>query len=451
MIATVKTLFWVEAVTLCNKSLHFNELRKTLSARVLNFRDPRQKGKITHELHDCCLSAFGMMYFQDPSMLEFQRRLQQTRHRNNLTTMFGVKTIPKDTQMRDSLDAVSSEMFYPVFADYFRKLQRAGQLNSFSVLDGKYLISMDGTQYFASNSISCPGCLKKIRGKSEKTQYSHQVLGAAIVHPDKRHVIPLAPEPIQNHDGADKQDCEINAGKRLIKRIRQDHPKLKIIINADSLYSKQPFVEQLRQSGMSYILVAKPKDHKYLFKQILEKENLDQIQRIEFTDHNDVTHIYAWCNDLPLNGSANAARINFFEYWKVKDHDKITWANSWVTDIPVSSNNVKELVKAGRARWKIENENFNTLKNQGYHADHNFGHGKKHLAFNFFLLILLAFFVHQIIEMKDGLYQQARATFSARKEYWSALRSLIKFIVFDNWDDLLRFIISPPEKIPRSP
>jgi hypothetical protein len=433
-----------EAVTLSKKSLHFNALRKILSAQVLKFEDPRQKGKIIHELHDCCLSAFGMMYFQDPSMLEFQRRLQQSQHRNNLTTMFGVNTIPKDTQMRDNLDAISSEMFYPVFSDYFRKLQRAGQLKSFSVLDGKYLISMDGTQYFASNSISCPGCLKKIRG-NEKIQYSHQVLGAAIVKPDKRHVIPLAPEPIQNHDGTDKQDCEINAGKRLIKRIRQDHPKLNIIINADSLYSKQPFVEQLQQAGMSYILVAKPKDHKYLFKKILEKENLEQIHRIEFTDHNDITHIYAWCNDLPLNGSAKAPRINFFEYWKVKDNDKIIWANSWVTDIPVNINNVKELVKAGRARWKIENENFNTLKNQGYHADHNFGHGKKNLAFNFFLLILLAFFVHQIIEMKDCLYQQARAKFSARKEYWSALRSLIKFIVFDSWDELLRFIISPPE------
>jgi hypothetical protein len=196
---------------------------------------------------------------------------------------------------------------------------------------------------------------------------------------------------------------------------------------------------------MSYILVAKPTDHKYLFKQVLEKENLEQIHRLEFSDFKGTTHIYAWCNDLPLNGSKNAAKINFFEYWMLKDKDKITWANSWVTDIPVTGDNIKELVKAARARWKIENENFNTLKNQGYHADHNFGHGKKHLAFNLFLFILLAFFVHQIIEMKDRLYQQARAKFSARKEYWSALRSLIKFMVFDGWDDLLRFIISPPE------
>ncbi|MFO8084971.1 MAG: hypothetical protein R6U27_11700, partial [Desulfobacterales bacterium] len=129
-----------------------------------------------------------------------------------------------------------------------------------------------------------------------------------------------------------------------------------------------------------------PKDHKYLYKQILEKENLEQIHRIKFTDDKGITHIYAWCNDLPLNGSANAAKINFFEYWKVKDNDKIIWANSWVTDIPVNINNVKELVKAGRARWKIENENFNTLKNQGYHADHNFGHGKKKPCLQFFLI-----------------------------------------------------------------
>ena len=75
---------------------------------------------------------------------------------------------------------------------------------------------------------------------------------------------------------------------------------------------------------------------------------------------------------MPLNGSRNADELNFFEYWLTVGQ-KVTYHNSWVSDITVSENNVRELVQGGRARWKIENETFNTLKNQGYHIEHNFG------------------------------------------------------------------------------
>src|SRR4030042_4967658 len=85
-----------------------------------------------------------------------------------------------------------------------------------------------------------------------------------IVCPGMREVIPLAPEPIANTDGAEKQDCEINAAKRLIGKLRQTHPKLKLIVTGDSLYSKQPFIDTIKAAGMPFILVAKPDDHKIL-------------------------------------------------------------------------------------------------------------------------------------------------------------------------------------------
>lgn len=430
------------------KSLHFDALRETLSARVRQFADRRQKGKIAHEMHDCCLSAFAMMYFQDPSMLAFQTRLQDLWHRNNLKTLFAVETIPKDTALRDNLDSIPSRNFYPVFTDYFRALQRAGRLKPFKIFNDTYLISIDGTEYFESYQICCPSCLRRQR-RNGKVQYLHQAMGGVIVNPDKPYALPLAPEPIHNQDGNNKQDCETNAGKRFIDRIRQDHPKLKITITGDSLYSKKPFIEKLRAAGMSYILVAKPHDHKHLFRKVVEHEDLGHIQRYEVTDAKGTTHIYTWCNDLALNASCDI-KTNYFEYWKVVDEDHMTFKNSWVTDIPVTSSNVRELVRAGRTRHKIENESFNTLKKQGYHAEHNFGHGQKNLSFNFFLLILLAFFMHQILEMNDDLYAKARAKFSARKECWNALRTLIQFMVFDSWQALMVFVLSPPRH-PRPP
>jgi len=85
-----------------------------------------------------------------------------------------------------------------------------------------------------------------------------------------------------------------------------------------------------------------------------------------------------------------------------------TYRNSWVTSIELDDGNVVRLAKGGRCRWKIENECFNTLKNQGYHLDHNFGHGKQYLSNNMYLLTLLVFFFHQIFELTDPAYQLCR-------------------------------------------
>ena len=106
--------------------------------------------------------------------------------------------------------------------------------------------------------------------------------------------------------------------------------------------------------------------------------------------------------------------------------------------------NVKELVKIGRCRWKIENETFNTLKNQGYHIEHNFGHGQKHLSFNFFLLNLLAFFMHQIFELTYAVYQELRKKFGSKKNLWDHLRTALYLIVFPDIDAYFEWILHPP-------
>ncbi len=427
------------------KHLSFNSLRKIISQRVLRIEDPRQEAKVGHEIHDCCLSAFAMMYFQDPSMLEFQTRLQDSLHTNNLKTLFDVHSIPKATQLRDVIDIIPSESLDPVFSDYFRSLQRSKQLENFQFLNGMYLMPIDGTQYFSSKTISCPGCLTK-KHKNGDTTYSHQALGISIVHPDMRQVIPLAPEPIQNIDGSTKQDCERNAAKRLLQKTRAAHPKLKITILGDGLFSNQPFVDELKKYWMSYILVAKPGDHKFLFECLSILKQRDEINTLEFADQKGRQHIYEWVNGVPLNGSEQAGNVNFFEY-TIITNDKIFFHCSWVTDISIDEANIKMLVKGGRARWKIENENFNTLKNLGYHAEHNFGHGQEHASFNFFLFILIAFFMHQILELSDPLFQQCRAKFSARKEFLNQLRCTIRILIFSDWEHLLKFIISPPEEL----
>lgn len=413
-----------------------------MAERFRQIDDQRQTAKVDHSVHDCLMSAFAMMFFQDPSMLAFQRRLEETAQQNNLKSLFQVSSIPKDSQLRDVLDGLPNDTIDCLFDDFIGALQRGKHLAQFQALDNQYLISIDGSEYFSSQKVHCPRCLTKKSKK--KVRYHHQILQAAMVHPEKRQVIPFAPEPIENTDGTDKQDCEINAGKRLLRDLRKRHPKMKIIINADGLYSKQPFIDSAKQARMSFILVAKPSDHKILFEWVNELTQLGEGGRLVIEQKSkNRRHVYRWVNQVPLNGTKDADNVNFFEY-QIIANGKVTYRNSWVTDIFIDESNIKELVRCARARWKIENETFNTLKNQGYHLEHNFGHGQNNLSMVFFILNLLAFFFHQIFELTDRLYQDCRGKFSSRKEYWNQLRCTFRILLFKTWEQMLAYLFDPP-------
>lgn len=425
------------------KHLSFTAIRKELSVLFGQIDDTRQAGKVDYTLHDCLMSALAMMFFQDPSVLSFQRRMQDSLQSSNLKTMFAVDTIPSDSALRQTLDAVPTQAIHSTFSMLLKQLQRGKQLDAYKLESGHHLIALDGSQYFSSKKINCPNCLTYQRTRGS-VRYSHQILQAVMLNPHMHQVLPMAPEPVANSDGNTKQDCEINAGKRIVKKIRRTHPKLKMVITADGLYSKQPFIDVLKANRMSFILVAKPTDHKLLFEWVDELDGLGQGGHLQFSDDKGRRHVYRWVNQVPLNGSRNADQVNFFEYWLYTNH-KVTYHNSWVTDLDINTNNIVELVRAGRARWKIENETFNTLKNQGYHIEHNFGHGQRFLANTFFVLNLLAFYIHQILELCDRGYQYCRSKFSSRKEYWNNLRAIIRIMLFRDFDHLLRNVADPPE------
>ncbi len=422
--------------------LRFLSLREVLTSHIDDIADRRQAAKVNFALRDCYLSGFAMFYLQDPSLLEFQRRFQETIQSNNLSTVFGVEQIPADTQLRELIDTHPYEPLLAVYGQWFHRLRQARLLERYQVMDGHYLITIDGSGYFGSEHICCSKCLSKQRRDGSR-HYSHQILQATLVHPEMKQVIPLAPEFIRNTDGTTVQDCETKAGKRLLRKIRDRHRQLPAIIVADSLYSNQPFIEALIARRFSFILSAKPSDHKSLYQDIEGMRAGKLLDQVQYTDPRGRTHHYEWVNELPLNGRADSLQVNFLEYRLMRD-GKVTYRGAWVTDLPIDEQNVQQIVRAGRSRWKIENEGFNTLKNHGYHLEHNFGHGKHNLAEAFFVLNLLAFFAHQIFELVDRLYQQARAGFSARTEFWNAIRGAFALLLFESWDQVLQRMNSPP-------
>ena len=425
------------------KHLSFGSLRHGLSSLLDKLPDTREQAKTDYTIHDAMMSGFACMYFQDPSLLQFQQRLKEAENRHNLETLFSVNDIPGETQLRDIVDDVKSEQLSPIFKDYFSRLQRCKHLLQYQLFPGFYVCSIDATQYFHSQSIHCESCLTA-EHKNGVVSYSHKVLQAAIMHPDIRQVIPLMPEEIRNTDGNKKQDCEINAAKRIIPKIKKDHPQLELIIVGDGLFSKQPFISDVLKSGYHYIFMAKPDDHKYLMEWI---NAYDDINELRVTDEKGRIHEYEWVNNVSLNGRNDSIYINFFRYKIItidkNGNEKVTFKSSWVTDLEITRENVATLVKGARCRWKIENECFNTLKNQGYHIEHNYGHGGENLCFNFFLLTLLAFFFHQIFELTDHLYQACRKKFGSKRNLWETLRAYIRLLIFETWEHLLDFALTP--------
>ena len=231
----------------------------------------------------------------------------------------------------------------------------------------------------------------------------------------------------------------MNAAKRLLERLRKEHPFLGMIINGDGLYPRQPLIELILKLSMHYIFVCK-EDLKILWEWFYEQKKLGEVKELTKVDKKGREHHYQWINQVPLNGNKNAPLVNLFIY-ELSVEGKITYRCAWVTDIEVTRENIEVLVPGARSRWKIENECFNTLKNGGYHLEHNFGHGEVNLAFNFFLLNLLAFFIHQIMELCDLLYQKCRARLVTKRNFWETIRVCFGLQIFESWETMLQFTI----------
>ena len=230
--------------------------RKLLSADALfgmlrtGFADiaDHRPGDTDISLTDALMSAFALFSLKSPSLLAFDKE----RTEGNLHRVYGIERVPCDTAMREMLDPVEPASLRPLFTDIFRALQRGKALEEMVFVEGHYLLALDGTGYFSSQQIHCASCLE-MHHRNGTVTYHHQMLSAALVHPDKREVIPLMPEPIIKQDGADKNDCERNAAKRLIAKLRQDHPHLKVIVTEDSLSSNAPHIEVLQDHHLHYI------------------------------------------------------------------------------------------------------------------------------------------------------------------------------------------------------
>jgi len=372
-----------------------------------------------------------MLSLKCPSLLDFDKR----RAEGNLQTIYGIECAPCDSYLRERLDPVSPESLRPSFQAVFRQLQRGKALEAMVFFKDCYLLALDGTGYFSSKTIHCPSCLTKHHRDGSIT-YAHQMLGAALIHPERREVIPLMPEPIIQQDGSKKNDCERNAAKRFIAKLRQEHPHLQFIVTEDGLSSNAPHIETLHEYGCHYILGVKEGDHAYLFAQVQAAVAAGGVTYYERHDRAaGLVHRFRFVNDMPLNDSRADVRVNFIEYWEVSPDKEQHF--SWVTDLRVTKSNVYKLMRGGRARWKIENETFNTLKNQGYNFDHNYGHGEQNLSVVLATLMMLAFLTDQTQQLCCALFRAVWEKLGSKRLLWERMRALFFDYALESMRQLL--------------
>ena len=421
------------------RGLSADSLIDTLRRRFLEVPDKRRTRSCDYTMSDTLMSAFAMFVTKEPSMLAFEDHCREL----HIEKLFQIEAVPSDTQMRTILDGIDIEPLNEAFADLFWELQRGKELRQW-LFDGQYyLVAIDGSGYFCSDNIKCKHCL--IREKNGKEQYYHQVVAAVLVHPVTRQVVPLAVEPIIRSDGNAKNDCERNATSRLLARLRRQHPKLNILVIEDGLASNAPHIADLKKHKMHFLLGAKPGDHQYLYEQVIDAMNQDnhltetsQVATAKATTHTETNYVAK----VSLNKSNLDLRVNFLQHHEFSDDGAVSKRFGWVTELDLSQKSLYKYQKAGRCRWRVENETFNTLKNQGYDLEHNYGHGEENLTTVLALLMFLAFTIDQIQEACCGLFKAAMERAGRRIRLWESIRSHLRHFEFASFAELYQAIAS---------
>lgn len=410
------------------------------------FQDRRRGKNAQYGMVDVGLGGFAMFFMQSESFLNHQRRLEQGHHSSNCETLFGIRKIPEDNTIRMLLDEVGPESLQPCFDQVVEELRVRGGLKVFERLEGRILIALDGTEYFRSQKLNCPQCLSRQRSNG-KTEWYHALLSGTIVAPGHNRVLPLMPEFITAQDGAEKQDCERNAAKRWLAAHGRGVAALRPVYLGDALFSCQPLAAAVLATGADFLLVCKPDSHKILYEFLQGAE----LERHTATERHPAkaprTYSYRWIQGVPLRDGKDALEVNWLAVTITDAGGKTTYSGAFVTSLAVTRDNVAEIVACARARWKIENEGFNVLKNNGYNLAHNFGHGKKYLARVFAAMNLLAFAFHTVCDCLEQLWKQARDAIGTRSGFFRDLHTITAYLVFPDWLALFSTLIqgkAPP-------
>ena len=321
--------------------------------------DVRQQGKITYSMKSICVTRLFALLCGLTSMNSMTNKLNTNASINNLSKIINeeLSDLPHYDTINDVFDDLSIDELRKIQKYIVYALIRSKMFDKFRY-NGKFQILVDGTGLVTFNYKHCDHCLVKQHKDGSKT-YEHNVLEAKLVFDS--FVISLDSEFIENSDPSvinlKKQDCEMNAFKRMAPRIKKNFPKLKFIITADALYASGPFIKLCLDNKWDYIFRLKADKLKSV------NQDFDGIISI---DKGSIHDNYFLVSDYKYK-KYNFNIVRFIEKSPPNENDKIF---TYITNILIDDNNIKEIVALGRRRWKIENQGFNNQKNIYFDITH---------------------------------------------------------------------------------
>jgi hypothetical protein len=410
--------------------LSFDVLKGILHRQIAPLPDHRHKGPTTrYAIQDAAWGAFGIFFTQSPSFLEYQRRLPHTKGHNNAQTLLGVEQIPCDNQVRTRRDPIAPRHLDAVFVEVCEGLEQHGMLAHFRVLGDQLFVALDGTTYFSSKAIHCPTCLTR-QLRNGQTLYYHAAITPVIVCPGQSQGIALPPEYILPQDGHATQDGERAAGKRGLGAHAAQVAPHGVTLLGNDLSSTQPFGALVVQHRCNCIFTCKPDSPPKFYERVAFWQANDALAVCEARHWNgrftDVTMV-RYLNEVFLGRGDDAVAVNWFEITVVqaKTGEQL-YHNSGITTHRLTVDNVVAVAQAGRGRWKIDNENNQVLKTQGYHLEHNFGHGKQYLAAFMRSLNLLALLFHTVLEWSDEQDAVLRRVLARRQTFFQDIQAFMR-------------------------
>jgi len=427
------------------KLLHLSALFALLRAVISAFPDPRTGKNCHYSMATLGMTAFFTFFLQSPSFRSHEKYLKQLARNGNAARVLHLDEIPCANQVRGVLDTVAPEHLLPVHDEIFRRLDRSGLLQQLRGFGSDLLIPLDGTHYFSSTTIHCQNCSTTTHQDGSVT-YSHTAILPAIVMPGEPFALPLAPEFVTPQDGHTKQDCETAAAKRWMSDFRCHHKTVAVTLLGDDIYAKQPMCETALEHRFNVIFVCKPGSHTTLFARIAELQRANALQtktvRIFRKGRWEVDY-YRWAHDVPLRAGDDALHVQWIEITTAVDTTgEIVYQNSFITNHAITADNAEMVVAAGRSRWKIENEEHNTLKNHGYNLTHNYGHGQQFLSSLLVCLMCLAFAMHTLRDLAQGTFSRLRTGLPSRREVFTDCKALLRYLAFETLHQVFAFMVA---------
>jgi hypothetical protein len=378
---------------------------------LAEIQDPRDPSKCAYTLSDLLWMSLLMLLAGLGSRNQFNENIctEETQLLLQKTLGLTLPSLPHGDTLAYLWKKLPPEAFEKLRTAMLRTLLRSRRLEAFRHRKQDYIFALDGTELYRWKGRHCAHCLKAAQGKDKEPHYFHRVLELKLVSHDGLALSVLT-EFIENADpDAPKQDCELKAAYRLLKRLKEIYPKLPILLLADGLYPKGPIFRLCQDAGWKYLFVLQNDVLPSVWEDFEGLMNMP-LNALGVKDPDPIlkreNRRYRWQNDLSYEGQDFKGTVNVMDVLKPNEQGVWERCRGYIGNLRLSAERVEALETLAQQRWKIENQGFDVQKRHGYALEHVWSKDPNAMKV-VYLLIQIAHLLNQLI-LKTSVLGEVR-------------------------------------------